>query len=89
MFGGYTPHRSAGNTSDSSRRAMFLTYNPLSQVQTAMNIEVFHVCSIALLWHHQGDFHEEYYAAKHAGSQGFNGAHAISFQQDFQGVIID
>lgn len=31
FFGGYTPHRSDGNTSQSSRRAIFLTYNPLSQ----------------------------------------------------------
>jgi hypothetical protein len=67
VFSGYTPHRSGPNNSTKSRRAMFLTYNPLSQ----------------------GDYHEQYYAAKHAGAQGFDGTHAISFQQDFNGVIVD
>lgn len=31
FFGGYTPHRSDGNTSQRNRRAIFLTYNPASQ----------------------------------------------------------
>ena len=31
FFGGYTPHRSAANSSQSNRRALFLTYNPKSQ----------------------------------------------------------
>jgi predicted HD phosphohydrolase len=37
----------------------------------------------------QGDHHAAYYAAKHANVQGFDGAHAISFQGDFQGKIVD
>ena len=67
FFGGYTPHRSEGNSSLSSRRAIFLTYNPLSQ----------------------GDHHEAYYLAKQKGVQGFDAGHAISFQGDFQGTIVE
>lgn len=37
----------------------------------------------------QGEHHAAYYAAKHANVQGFDGAHAISFQGDFQGKIVD
>jgi hypothetical protein len=37
----------------------------------------------------QGDYHEQYYQAKHRGTQGFDGTHAISFQKDFNGVIVD
>jgi hypothetical protein len=59
--------RSQPNLSATDRRAIFLTYNPLSQ----------------------GDHHEAYYAAKHAGSRGFNGKHTISFQGDFQGIVVD
>lgn len=40
FFGGYTPHRSAGNSSECNRRALFFTYNPLSQGAC--------LCSIAL-----------------------------------------
>jgi hypothetical protein len=36
-----------------------------------------------------GTFHEQYYAAKHAGVAGFDSAKAISFQGDFQGRIVD
>ncbi|KAL0480953.1 hypothetical protein AKO1_013613 [Acrasis kona] len=67
FFGGYTPHRSTANNSKSSRRAMFLTYNPESQ----------------------GQHHAAYYQAKHAKVQGFDGAHTISFQGDFQGQIVE
>ena len=67
LFGGYTPHRSEANQSNKSRRAVFLTYNPLFQ----------------------GNLHETYYKAKHAGLQGFDGAKSISFQKDFQGQIVD
>lgn len=31
FFGGYTPHRSSPNTSSSTRRGLFLCYNPVSQ----------------------------------------------------------
>jgi 2-aminoethylphosphonate dioxygenase len=31
LFSGYVPHRSNSNTSDASRRAMYITYNPVSQ----------------------------------------------------------
>jgi len=37
----------------------------------------------------EGDFHEAYYKAKHAGLQGFTATNAISFQGDFQGRIVD
>lgn len=37
----------------------------------------------------QGDYHDTYYAAKHARAFGFNEGSAISFQNDFQGVIVD
>lgn len=37
----------------------------------------------------QGNYHEEYYRAKHEGVKGFNGAHALSFQGDFMGKIVD
>ena len=37
----------------------------------------------------QGDHHTAYYAAKHSNVQGFDGAHTISFQGDFQGKIVD
>jgi predicted HD phosphohydrolase len=67
FFNGYIPHRSNANLSSRNRRAVFLTYNPLSQ----------------------GDHHSAYYAAKHANVQGFDGAHTISFQGDFQGKIVD
>lgn len=33
LFGAFTPHRSAPNLSDSSRRALYLTYNKLSDGQ--------------------------------------------------------
>ncbi len=36
----------------------------------------------------QGDFHDEYYLAKHSGLQGFSAGNAISFQNDFQGQIV-
>lgn len=36
-----------------------------------------------------GDFHDQYYAAKHAKKHGFSADHAISFQNDFQGKIVD
>ena len=39
--------------------------------------------------HCQGDHHAAYYAAKHSNAQGFDGAHTISFQGDFQGKIVD
>jgi len=32
FFNGYIPHRSNPNLSSCNRRAVFLTYNPLSQV---------------------------------------------------------
>jgi hypothetical protein len=67
FFNGYLPHRSNPNHSAHNRRAVFLTYNPLSQ----------------------GDHHAAYYAAKHANVNGFDGAHTISFQGDFQGKIVD
>lgn len=67
FFNGYIPHRSEANRSDHNRRAIFLTYNPLSQ----------------------GDHRAAYYAAKHGKAQGFDGAHTISFQGDFQGKIVD
>lgn len=67
VFTGYLPHRSKGNASTKSRRAMFITYNPASQ----------------------GDFHADYYRAKHTGAQGFSASNKISFQNDFQGKIID
>jgi len=67
LFSGYIPHRSQTNTSSASRRAMYITYNPLCQ----------------------GDLHEQYYVAKHSGSQGFSAGHTISFQNDFKGVIVD
>lgn len=31
LFSGYLPHRSNPNTTNASRRAMFITYNPASQ----------------------------------------------------------
>eukprot|EP01038_Epipyxis_sp_PR26KG_P006193 gene6193-8530_t len=67
LFNGFLPHRSNSNTTQTSRRALFLTYNPLSQ----------------------GDYHDEYYQAKHKGLKGFNGSHAITFIGDFQGKIVD
>lgn len=67
FFSGYIPHRSEANGSSNSRRAIFFTYNPLSE----------------------GDYHDAYYEAKHQGMQGFNASNAISFQGDFQGVVVD
>jgi hypothetical protein len=37
----------------------------------------------------QGDHHEAYYAAKHQGIEGFHTGSTISFQKDFQGIIVD
>lgn len=37
----------------------------------------------------EGDHHEPYYAAKHSGHSGFNSNATISFQGDFQGVIVE
>jgi hypothetical protein len=67
FFTGYIPHRSGTNNSTHSRRAMYLTYNPLSQ----------------------GDGREAYYLAKHVGANGFDSTHAISFQGDFLGKVVD
>eukprot|EP01040_Poterioochromonas_malhamensis_P012663 gene12662-13870_t len=67
FFSGYIPHRSKANYSNNPRRAMFLTFNKLSE----------------------GDFHDRYYQAKHAKQYGFDSNHAISFQNDFQGTIVD
>jgi predicted HD phosphohydrolase/ectoine hydroxylase-related dioxygenase (phytanoyl-CoA dioxygenase family) len=36
-----------------------------------------------------GDFHVQYYQAKHAKKHGFDAGAAISFQNDFQGKIVD
>ena len=67
LFSGYLPHRSESNTTASSRRGLFLTYNPRSE----------------------GDFHSEYYRAKHSGALGFSSGAKISFQNDFKGVVVD
>jgi len=37
----------------------------------------------------EGDFHKQYYEAKHASSQGFDSRKTISFQGDFQGKVVD
>jgi ectoine hydroxylase-related dioxygenase (phytanoyl-CoA dioxygenase family) len=37
----------------------------------------------------EGDHHGPYYAAKHNGHSGFNTNATISFQGDFQGVIVE
>eukprot|EP01036_Dinobryon_divergens_P032356 gene32356-41923_t len=37
----------------------------------------------------QGDHHDIYYAAKHAGKNGFSSSKAISFHQDFLGEIVE
>lgn len=67
FFSGYLPHRSGPNLSTRPRRAMYLTYNPLSQ----------------------GDHRAAYYAAKHAKANGFDSKNTLSFQGDFQGIVVD
>jgi len=37
----------------------------------------------------EGDFHSQYYTAKHANKQGFDKGKTISFQGDFQGHVVD
>jgi len=37
----------------------------------------------------EGDFHTQYYEAKHANKQGFDKGKTISFQGDFQGHVVD
>jgi 2-aminoethylphosphonate dioxygenase len=37
----------------------------------------------------QGDHHCAYYIAKHSKQHGFNSKHNISFQGDFQGIVVD
>jgi len=37
----------------------------------------------------QGDHHSEYYRKKHEAHNGFNAGHAISFQGDFQGKVVE
>jgi ectoine hydroxylase-related dioxygenase (phytanoyl-CoA dioxygenase family) len=37
----------------------------------------------------EGDFHTDYYAAKHSGREGFDPTKAISFQGDFQGKLVE
>lgn len=64
FFSGYVPHRSGPNLSSRSGRAMYLTYNPVSQ----------------------GDHRSAYYAAKHSKADGFTG---LSFQGDFQGIVVE
>jgi hypothetical protein len=47
LFNGYLPHRSDQNNSDKNRRAVFLTYNPASQVRETLNT---HTPSIYLFY---------------------------------------
>lgn len=37
----------------------------------------------------EGDFHAQYYAAKHSAKQGFDKGKTISFQGDFLGKVVD